>query len=140
MAHWAKLGLTVRLSELDARLLLPATTAQLAAQANIFNTTVQACLDSPNCVSMAVWGADDTTSWIPSFYPGYGAATLFDASFQPKPAYTSVMNTLRTAALAVPSAPKLTAAAIANAASYAVQALLQEKSWCSFQSMLARPP
>ncbi len=121
MAQFAKMGLTVRLSEMDARLTLPASAAQLADQANILNTAVQACLDSPNCVSMAIWGADDTTSWIPSFYPGYGAATLFDASFQPKPAYVSVMNTMRTAALTVAGAPKLTAPAVVSAASYAGQ-------------------
>jgi endo-1,4-beta-xylanase len=119
MAQLAKMGLTVRLSELDVRLLLPATSATLASQAGMYGTSVQACLDSPNCVAIAVFGADDSTSWIPSTYPGYGAATLFDANFQPKPAYTSVMNTLRAAALAVPTAPKLTGPAITNAASYA---------------------
>src|ERR1039458_5135062 len=108
MAQLAKMGLSVRLSELDAKILLPASAADPANQAAVFSTTVQACLDSPNCVSIAVWGADDAVSWIPSTFPGYGAATLFDANFQPKPAYTSVMNTLRTAALAVPTAPKLT--------------------------------
>lgn len=121
MARLAKMGLSVRLSELDLRLRLPPSAADLANQATIFSTTVQACLDSPNCVSVVVYGSDDTTSWIPSTYPGYGAATLFDANFQPKPAYTSVMNTLRTAALAVPTAPKLTGPAITNAASYANQ-------------------
>ena len=119
MAQLAKMGLSVRLSELDAKILLPASAADPANQAAVFSTTVQACLDSPNCVSIAVWGADDAVSWIPSTFPGYGAATLFDANFQPKPAYTSVMNTLRTAALAVPTAPKLTAPAVTNAASYA---------------------
>jgi uncharacterized protein (TIGR03437 family) len=117
------MGLSVRISELDMRIPLPVTSAGLADQASAFSTVVQACLDSPNCVSITVWGADDTTSWIPFFpyYPGYGAATLFDEHFQPKPAYTSVMNTLRKAALAVPSAPKLTAPAVTNAASYAAK-------------------
>jgi endo-1,4-beta-xylanase len=123
MAQLAKMGLSVRISELDMRIPLPVTSAGLADQASAFSTVVQACLDSPNCVSITVWGADDTTSWIPYFpyYPGYGAATLFDEHFQPKPAYTSVMNTLRKAALAVPSAPKLTAPAVTNAASYAAK-------------------
>jgi endo-1,4-beta-xylanase len=121
MAQLAKMGLSVRVSELDMRIPVPVTTTGLADQASAFSTVVQACLDSPNCVSITVWGADDTTSWIPYFpyYPGYGAATLFDEYFKPKPAYTSVMNTLRAAALAVPTAPKLTAPAITNAASYA---------------------
>ena len=119
MAQLAKLGLTARISELDARELLPASVADLTNQASIFSTTVQACLNSPNCVSMTVWGATDATSWINSFFPGYGAATMFDANFQPKPAYTSVMNTLRTSALAVTTVPTLTSTAVVNAASYA---------------------
>ena len=121
MAQLAKMGLSVRISELDMRIPVPVTTTGLADQASAFSTVVQACLDSPNCVSITVWGADDAVSWIPGsgFWPGFGAATLFDANFQPKPAYTSVMNTLRTAALAVAAAPKLTAPAITNAASYA---------------------
>ena len=97
MAHLAKMGLTARLSEVDARLLLPASAAALANQATIFSTTTQACLDSPNCTGVWFWGADDNTSWIPSFFPGYGAATLFDANFNPKPGYASVISTLRAA-------------------------------------------
>jgi uncharacterized protein (TIGR03437 family) len=119
MAQLAKMGLSARISELDARLLLPATSTGLATQATIYSTTVQACLNSPNCVSITQWGADDGTSWIPGYFPGYGSATMFDANFQPKPAYTSTMNTLRTAALNVTTAPTLTTAAVANAASYA---------------------
>jgi len=119
MAQLAKMGLSARISELDARLLLPASSAALTNQATIYSTTVQACLNSPNCVSITQWGGDDGTSWIPGAFPGYGSATMFDASFQPKPAYTAVMNTLRTAAVAVTTAPSLTAAAVANAASYA---------------------
>ena len=119
MAQLAKMGLSARISELDARLPLPASSTALTNQATIYSTTVQACLSSPNCVSITQWGADDGTSWIPGFFPGYGAATMFDANFQPKPAYTSTMNTLRAAATAVTTAPTLTATAVGSAASYA---------------------
>jgi endo-1,4-beta-xylanase len=98
MAQLAKMGLSARISELDVMIQLPASTADLANQTTVFTTTVQACLDSPNCVGISVWGADDAESWIPAAYPGYGAATLFDANFGPKPAYTAVMDTLREAA------------------------------------------
>jgi uncharacterized protein (TIGR03437 family) len=102
------------------RIAVPATGSELADQATAYSTVVQACLSSPNCVSITSWGADDTTSWIAysGYFPGDGAATLFDVNFQPKPAYTAVMNTLRTAALAVTTAPTLTATAVVNAASY----------------------
>jgi endo-1,4-beta-xylanase len=120
MAELAKMGLSARISELDMRIALPATSSELADQATAFSTVVQACLQSPNCVSITSWGADDTTSWITysGYFPGQGAATMFDVNFQPKPAYTAVINRLRTAALAVSTAPTLTAAAIVNAASY----------------------
>src|ERR1035441_4739865 len=62
MAQLAKMGLSVRISELDMRIPVPVTTTGLADQASAFSTVVQACLDSPNCVSITVWGADDTTS------------------------------------------------------------------------------
>ena len=115
------MGLSARISELDMRIAVPATSSELTAQATAYSSVVQACLDSPNCVSITSWGADDTTSWIAysGYFPGDGAATMFDANFQPKPAYTAVMNTLRTAALAVSTAPILTATAVVNAASYA---------------------
>jgi uncharacterized protein (TIGR03437 family) len=121
MAQLTKMGLSARISELDVRIALPATSSELADQATAFSIVVQACLNSPNCVSITSWGADDTTSWIANsgYFPGYGAATLFDVNFQPKPAYTAVMDTLRTAAQAVTTAPTLTATAIVNAASYA---------------------
>ncbi len=119
MAQLAKMGLSARISELDAMIQLPATAADLATQATFFSTTVQACLDSPNCTTISVMEANDAVSGTANQVPGYGAATLFDAKFQPKPAYTAVMNTLRKAALAVPGAPSLTAAAVTNGASYA---------------------
>ncbi len=121
MAQLAKMGLSARISELDMRINVPATSPELADQATAYSAVVQACLESPNCVSITSWGADDTTSWIAysGYFPGAGAATLFDANFQPKPAYAAVMATLRTAALAVSTAPTLTATAVVNAASYA---------------------
>jgi endo-1,4-beta-xylanase len=97
MAQLATMGLSVRLSENDARYELPATAADLANQATIFSTSTQACLNSPNCAGIWFWGVDDAVSWIPNAYPGYGAATLFDANFNPKAGYTSVMNTLSAA-------------------------------------------
>jgi endo-1,4-beta-xylanase len=118
MAQLAKMGLSARISELDAMIQLPVSAADLATQATFFSTTVQACLDSPNCTTISIMEANDAVSGTDTI-AGYGEATLFDAHFQPKPAYTAVMNTLRKAALAVPTAPALTAAAVTNGADYA---------------------
>ena len=101
MAQLATLGVQVRFTELDDKILLPATAQNLTDQATDYANVVQACLVSPNCPGVQTFDADDFTSWIPGAYPGYGAGTLFDASFNPKPAYTAVMNTLA----AAPKAP-----------------------------------
>jgi len=97
MARFATLGLLVRETELDVALTLPASAADLASQATAFSTSVQACLQSPNCVGINVFGSDDAMSWINGSFPGEGAATMFDANFNPKSAYTAVMNTLNAA-------------------------------------------
>lgn len=97
MAQLATLGVVVRITELDERILLPATAQNLADQASDYGVVVQACLMSPNCQGVQAFDVDDLTSWITASFPGYGAATMFDASFNPKPAYTTVMNTLQAA-------------------------------------------
>jgi endo-1,4-beta-xylanase len=107
MAQLAAMGLLVRETELDVSLQLPATASELALQATIFSTSVQACFESPNCVGINVYGADDAMSWINSTFPGEGAATLFDANFNPKPAYAAVMNTLSAASPAKPTIVKV---------------------------------
>ena len=120
IAQFAKLGLKVRMSELDARAKLPLTATGEAAQTKVLTATVQACLNSPNCINVTTWEADDDMFDLGASYnKGYGFPAMFDAAFQPKASYTSIMNALRTAALAVTTAPKLTAAGVANAASYA---------------------
>ncbi len=39
-------------------------------------------------------GAGDADSWIPGFFPGYGAATMFDENYQPKPAFYATQQVL----------------------------------------------
>jgi uncharacterized protein (TIGR03437 family) len=80
-----------------------------------------ACLATPACRWFNIINPNDANSWTDGFFPGFGEATLFDRNFQPKPAYHALINVLRQAALAVPTAPKLTPAAVANAASYSAQ-------------------
>jgi endo-1,4-beta-xylanase len=40
------------------------------------------------------WGVGDADSWIPGAFSGFGAATMYDQNYQPKPAYTAVQNAL----------------------------------------------
>ncbi len=81
------LGLDVAVTELDVAIRLPVTDAALANQASVYQGVVTACLLAPNCDTVVVWGISDAHSWIPAFRPGFGAATLLDEAYQPKPAY-----------------------------------------------------
>jgi endo-1,4-beta-xylanase len=87
-------GLKVQISEMDVRLPLPATTSELATQATDYQTVLSTCVSNPNCEAFQTWDVSDADSWIPGAFPGYGAATLFDAQFQPKPAYYAVASVL----------------------------------------------
>jgi uncharacterized protein (TIGR03437 family) len=110
------LGLQVQITELDVRLPVNssgvATAALLATEAQIYHDIVAMCLKYPLCTAVQTWGFTDKYSWIPGTYPGFGAALEFDASYQPKPDYSSMQNALES------SAPVATAAGLVNAASY----------------------
>ena len=45
-------------------------------------------------VSFTVWGFDDKHSSVPTVFAGEGAATPFDESYQPKPAYFALRDAL----------------------------------------------
>lgn len=93
----AALGLATHITEMDVQLSLPETRGALRKQATLYRDMLHACLDVPACRSFSTWGATDRYSWIPAFFPGKGAALLFDAKGRPKPAYTRVRNALRDA-------------------------------------------
>ena len=95
MMRFESLGLEVDITEMDVRLRLPANGAELAQQARIYQEMLDACLAAPNCKSFALWGFTDKYSWIPGNFPGWGDALIFDADFQPKPAYRALVDRLR---------------------------------------------
>jgi len=90
----AALGLKVQITEMDVRLPLPATASELATQATDYQTVLSTCVSNPNCEAFLTWDVSDADSWIPLNFPGFGAANLFDAQFQPKPAYNAVAAVL----------------------------------------------
>jgi endo-1,4-beta-xylanase len=94
MQRFANLGLDVAVTELDDRIQLPTTTANLAQQAADFSNVVKACLAISRCVGVTQWAVGDPDSWIPGFFSGFGAATLYDNNYQPKPAYNAVVTAL----------------------------------------------
>jgi uncharacterized protein (TIGR03437 family) len=119
MARLATLGLEVHITEMDVRLPVDsngnASAAALLSQAAIYQSVMSACQAAPNCTAFLTWGISDAYSWITGFYPGFGAALLLDAKFQPKPAYNSVAGVLRSNN----HTPVPSIAAVTNAASFA---------------------
>ncbi len=97
MQRFANLGLDVAVTELDDRINLPASSANLAQQATEFSEVVQDCLNVTRCVGVTQWAVGDADSWVPGTFSGQGAATMFDQNYAAKPAFTSVQNTLAAA-------------------------------------------
>jgi endo-1,4-beta-xylanase len=89
LQRFAALGLDVAITELDDRIPLPASSSALQQQGADYRTVVTDCLAVSRCVGVSQWGVDDGHSWIPGTFPGYGAATMYDSNYQPKPAYTA---------------------------------------------------
>jgi endo-1,4-beta-xylanase len=94
MQRFANLGLDVAITELDDRIQLPASSGSLQQQATDYATVVNDCLAVSRCVGVSQWGVDDGHSWIPGTFPGYGAATMYDSNYQPKPAYNATATAL----------------------------------------------
>jgi endo-1,4-beta-xylanase len=84
----------VAITELDVRMILPVTDAQLATQASYYSRVVNACLAVKRCVGVTVWGFTDKYSWVPGVFAGQGAADLYDENYHPKPAYWAVLADL----------------------------------------------
>jgi endo-1,4-beta-xylanase len=94
MQRFANLGLDVAVTELDDRITLPATSANLAQQATDFSNVVKDCLAVSRCVGVTQWAVGDADSWVPGTFSGQGAATMFDQNYNPKPAFTAVQSAL----------------------------------------------
>jgi endo-1,4-beta-xylanase len=94
MQRFANLGLDVAVTELDDRITLPATSANLAQQATDFANVVKDCLGVSRCVGVTQWAVGDADSWVPGTFSGQGAATMFDQNYNPKPAFTAVQQAL----------------------------------------------
>lgn len=91
----AGLGLDLMITELDVRARLPLSTSDLQTQAESYREVADFCLQQPNCRALLMWGFTDKYSWVPGFFSGMGDALIFDANYQPKPAYGSLQATLQ---------------------------------------------
>jgi len=105
MQRFAALGLDVAITELDDRVQLPATAANLNQQATEFSNVEKACLAVSRCVGVTQWAVGDADSWIPGFFSGFGAATMFDSNYQPKAAFNALVTLLGGATTPPPPPP-----------------------------------
>jgi endo-1,4-beta-xylanase len=94
MQRFADLGVEVAVTELDIRMILPATPEKLATQATWYADYTKACLAVQKCVGITVWDYTDRYSWINTFFPGEGAPLPYDENLAPKPAYYAIQGAL----------------------------------------------
>jgi len=100
IARIAALGLQVQITEMDVRLPVnsngQATAADLQAQAATYQRILTACLKAPSCTAFQTWEFSDNYSWIPAYFPGFGAALPFDQNYLGKPAFSALLGALQT--------------------------------------------
>ncbi len=94
MQRFAALGLIFHITESDIRL-SDSSAASFNAQAKLYGEIATLCVQQPACKLFHTWGLTDKYSWIPSFFPREGWALLWDANYQKKLAYNSVLNALQ---------------------------------------------
>ncbi|MDM7854081.1 endo-1,4-beta-xylanase [Cellulomonas alba] len=102
LERFAALGVDVRITELDIRMATPASDGDLARQADDYRTVFADCLAVAACQGVTIWGVTDKYSWVPTTFPGQGAALVWDDDVQPKPAFEAIAGALRDAPPATP--------------------------------------
>ncbi len=90
MARYNEIGVEVQITECDFRIGKPLSDVKTQLQNKFFADLLQACVDAPNCSHFTVWGLSDLDSWVPSTFPDYDYAHLFDSQLKPKAAYTAM--------------------------------------------------
>lgn len=81
--RFAALGLEIAITELDVK------GSDFTAQAKVYSTYLQIALEMPAVKTYMIWGVRDQDSWVSP------TPLIFNNSFQPKPAYTAILNLLK---------------------------------------------
>lgn len=97
LRRFGSLGLEVYITEMDVQTRgAPGTLSDiLARQAQVYRDVLSIALRVPNFRGLAVWGVTDRYSWIPKVTGQADMPLLFDADYQPKPAYQAVWEVLQ---------------------------------------------
>ena len=93
--RYQKLGLGVYITELDIKIMEPVTQEKLMEQARLYSVIMKAVLESDACNDITVWGYTDRYTWIHNWAPGFNAPCMYDESINPKPAFNSVVETMK---------------------------------------------
>jgi endo-1,4-beta-xylanase len=96
------LGLKVNISEMDVRIHdAPGTMKdKLELQRRVYHDVIAACVKVRGFMGVTFWGFTDAVSWITNgsaepYFPRDDAPLLFDANYNPKPAYFGVVDALQ---------------------------------------------
>ncbi|MFB6136423.1 MAG: endo-1,4-beta-xylanase [Halobacteriaceae archaeon] len=95
--RFGDLGLDVHVTEMDVGL-YTTEPGELERQAAVYAGVLETCLEEPNCESFVTWGFTDRYTWLQSdYYDGAAskAPLPLDESYDPKPAYEAMLETLR---------------------------------------------
>jgi endo-1,4-beta-xylanase len=101
LKRFVALGVQVQVTEMDIGLPVdaggaPTSTAYLHTQAQFYREVAKACVNQRGCTAFQTWGLSDKYTWITGWSHGKeGAPLMFDAGYQPKPAYQAVMDAFR---------------------------------------------
>jgi endo-1,4-beta-xylanase len=95
LKRFSNLGLEIHITELDVA--LDSNDAKsLQTQAAVYRKVAETCLRNPSCRVLQTWGFTDKYSWIPKYSKGrQGWALPYDATYQKKPAYDSMLRALQ---------------------------------------------
>jgi endo-1,4-beta-xylanase len=101
LQRFADLGLQIRFTEMDVRILVVngvADPADVDRQRQVFKTMTELCINQPKCTGITLWGFTDKRSWItdyPDSFSGYGAATPLATTYERKPAWKGIAEALQ---------------------------------------------
>ncbi len=96
VARLVRLGLEVRITEMDVRIRRIRRKDPLALQRRVYHDAIAACAGMPGFAGLTFWGVSDRHSWVHGEF-GQGAPLLFDRDYAPKPAYFGARDALAAA-------------------------------------------